>query len=134
LLAKNLPGHDIGVMLHAGYDDLVAMSDIGASPGLRDEVDALGGPTNENDLPWIRGIQESLHRYARLFVVFGGQLGKHVHAAMDIGILRRVIADYGIDDRLGLLRGGRVIQINERLAMDLAREDRSEEHTSELPS
>src|SRR4029077_2512506 len=43
LLAKNLPGDDIGMMLHGGDDDLVAAPNVGASPRLGHEVDTLGG-------------------------------------------------------------------------------------------
>ena len=39
LRAELLPGHDVGVVLEPGDDDLVARPDIAPAPALRDEVD-----------------------------------------------------------------------------------------------
>ena len=48
--AELLPGHDVGVVLEVRDDDLVALADVAPAPGLRDEVDALGGAAHEDDL------------------------------------------------------------------------------------
>jgi len=38
-----LPGHDVGVVLEVGDDDLIALVDVLSAPAPGDEVDALGG-------------------------------------------------------------------------------------------
>ncbi len=54
----------------------------------------------------------------------GGLLGKMMHGAMDIGVGSFVIPGDGVDHRARLLRGGGVIEIDERLAVNLLLEDR----------
>jgi hypothetical protein len=41
-LAMVMPGHDIGMVLHDGQHDLIALADHHAAEGLGDEVEALG--------------------------------------------------------------------------------------------
>ena len=123
-LAENLPGHDIGVVLHGGNDDLVSAADVGSSPGLGHEIDAFGGPANKNDFAGIGGVEKSPHHFASLLVALGGPFGEGVHAAMNIGVLRLVVIHDGIDHGLGLLGSGGVVQVNERLAVNLCRQNR----------
>src|SRR5581483_3772859 len=47
-----------------------------------------------------------------------------VHAAVNVGVFGRVIVHDRIDDGLWLLRRGRIIEIDERLPVDLALENR----------
>src|SRR5580692_1871438 len=82
LLAKNLPRDDIGVMLHGGDNDLVSVANVGASPRLGHEVDALGGSAHKNNFPGIGGVQKPLHGRARFFVTCRSFFGESVHAAM----------------------------------------------------
>ena len=49
-LAQEVPRHDVGVVLHDREHDLVALADLRAAEGLRDEVDGLGGVAGEDDL------------------------------------------------------------------------------------
>src|SRR5829696_8136203 len=55
-LAQEVPGHDVGVMLHDGDHDLVAGLDVGLAPGRRHEVDRLGGVAGEDDLFGACGV------------------------------------------------------------------------------
>ena len=43
---------------------------------------------------------------------------------MDIGIFLRLALHDGVEHRLGLLRRGGIVEIDQRLAIDLARQDR----------
>ena len=45
-----LPRHDVGVVLQPCDDDLVVFFDIAVAPTLGDEIDALGGAANKDDL------------------------------------------------------------------------------------
>jgi hypothetical protein len=42
-LAQEMPRHDVGMVLHDGEHDLVALPDIGHAPAIGDRVDRLGG-------------------------------------------------------------------------------------------
>ena len=43
---------------------------------------------------------------------------------MDVGVVVLVVAAQGVDDRARLLRGGRVVEVDQRLAVDLLLQDR----------
>ena len=49
-LAQEMPGHDVGVVLHDREHDLVARLDALARERIGDEVDRLGGVAGEDDL------------------------------------------------------------------------------------
>ena len=122
--AQHLPRHDVGVVLHGGDDDLVALFDVLAAPGTGDQVDAFGGAADEDQLVGGRGIQEMPGLDARLFVGRGGALAQFVHAAMDVGAIHLVEMADGVDHHGGLLRGGGAIQVDQRLAVNRLLEDR----------
>ena len=58
------------------------------------------------------------------FVLAGGAFGEGVDAAMDVGIVALVVVVKGVDDDAGLLRGGGIIEIDQRLAVDFLFEQR----------
>ena len=47
---EDVPGHDVGVVLHLGEHDDVAFAQVGATPRVGDEVQPLGGVLREDDL------------------------------------------------------------------------------------
>ena len=47
---EELPRDEVGVVLHLGEQDHVAGPEEFSAPGVRDEVDALGGAAGEDDL------------------------------------------------------------------------------------
>ena len=57
-LGEQLPRDDVAVVLHLGEQDLVAGLDVLRAPGLRDEVDALGGAAGEDDLVGTARVDE----------------------------------------------------------------------------
>ena len=61
-LAQEMPGHDVGVMLHHRQHDLVARLDARREIGIGDQIDRLGAALGEDDLVLARGIEEFLHR------------------------------------------------------------------------
>ena len=118
LLADELPRDDVRVVLHLGDEHFVALADVGAAEGLSDQVDGLGRAAHEDDLARVRRVQERLNLDAGLFIGACRALAEQVHAAMDVGVVFGVAADHCVDDGLRLLRRGRVVQIDERLAVD----------------
>ena len=61
---------------------------------------------------------------ARLLVRGGRGLRQVVHAAVDVGVLRSLVAHHAVDDRLRHLARRRVVEIHKRLAADFELEDR----------
>ena len=59
-----------------------------------------------------------------VFVGVGRLLAQFVHAAMDVGVFGFVVADDAVDHGAGLLRGGGVVEIDQRLAVRGGVEDR----------
>src|ERR1700733_9774447 len=102
-LAKNLPRHDVGVVLHGGDEHFISSADMDAAIGLRDEVDGLSCAADENNLARVGCVDELLER---------------VHTAMNVGVQVIVIVCDGVENYLRLLRCGAVVKINQRLAVD----------------
>ena len=123
-LLEQLPRDDVGVVLHLGEDDFVALTHEGLAEAGGYEVDALGGATGEDDFAGGTGVEEAADGLARLFVEVGGLLGKEVHAAMDVGIDVVVFVGHGLDDAARLLCRGGVVEVDEGvLVVDAAPED-----------
>ena len=113
-----LPWHDIGVMLELRDDDFVAAADDLAAKGIGDQVDALGGATDKNDFIGRRGAQEVRHLGARRLVRIAGARCQCVGGAVDVRILVRIEIRHPVDHRLRLVRGGRIVEPGQRLAVD----------------
>ena len=58
-----LPGDDVGMMLHLGEEDLVPLAQVSATPCVGDEVDRFGGPAVEDDR-FRRGGARGILRFA----------------------------------------------------------------------
>ena len=61
---------------------------------------------------------------AGLLVVAGGPFAEQVDGAMDVGVVVAVVVLQGVEHGLRLLRGGRVVEVDERFAVDLLTQDR----------
>src|SRR5262249_8941598 len=75
-IAKYLPGHDVGVMLHGRDQDFVARANVLPSVTLRHQVDGFGGSAHEYDFFPIAGVEEALRRSTDFFVIRRRTLGK----------------------------------------------------------
>ena len=123
LLAHELPGDDVGMVLHGGHEHLVSRLEAGPPPARRDEVDAFGRAAHKDDLARRCGLEKRPGFLPRLLVLGGRALAQVVDAAVDVGVLRRVVALEAIDDRAGFLARGGVVEIDERLAVGGGGED-----------
>ena len=124
-----LPGHQVGMVLQPAHDDAVA----GAQPGLArprcpqplgHEVQRLGRAAGEDQFMLHARADEALERGARLFKGVGGALAQRVHAAVNVGAVMAFEALHGFLHRQRHLRGGGVVQIGQRLAVDALRQHR----------
>ena len=120
LLAHHLPGHDVGVMLERGDQDLVARAEARPRIGLRDEIDRLGRAAHEDDLARRARVDEAAHALARRLEGVGGGLAERVHAAVHVGVRVRLVVLDGAQHRQRPLRGGGAVEVHERVPVDLA--------------
>ena len=118
LLAQDLPGHDVGVVLHGGDHNLIAGLDVPAAVCVGDQVDALGSAPHKDNLAPIGSVDEALYLDPRLFVMPRGALAQFVYAAMDVGIIHLVELVHRVEHHLRFLGGGGVVQIDQRFAVD----------------
>src|SRR5262249_15822206 len=69
LLTKELPGHDVRVMLHRGDQDFIARFDFGATVAACNEINGFGGSSCEDYLAGPFCSDEPLNLGSR-FLVF----------------------------------------------------------------
>ncbi len=121
--AKNLPRHNVRVVLHGRDQHLVARADVRASIGLRHQVDGLRRPAHKDNLARIGGVHEPPHRLPRGVVRLGSAHAQRVHPAMNVGVQMFVVMRDGVENHARLLRSGRVVEIDEGLAVHKLGED-----------
>lgn len=121
-LAQEVPGHDVGVVLHDREHDLVALLDVGLAPGRCHEVDGLGDIAGEDDFFTTRRVDEFRYLAARALVSLGRGIGEIVQAAVHVGVLALVGFRHAVEHRIRLLRRGGVVEIDQRLAINLHRQ------------
>ena len=104
-LREQLPGHNVGVVLHLADEDDIPGTQIGPTPTVCHEVDGLGSVSGEYDFPCAMGIEKKSHPTAGALELIRGLLAELIHAAVDIGIGRTVEGCLRSDDRFGFLGG-----------------------------
>ncbi|MNN38449.1 hypothetical protein D3C81_1524460 [compost metagenome] len=122
-LAQQVPRHDVGVVLHLGDDDLVAGFDAQAD-AVGDQIDRLGAALGPDDVLGRGRVQEAGDDLARRLERLGRLVRQGMQAPVDVGVAALHRRDQGVDHRTRLLRRGGVVQIDQRLAVHLSRQDR----------
>ena len=123
-LAQEMPRHDVGMVLHDREHDLVAGLDALAAEGVGDEIDGFGGIAGEDDLFLASGVEKRADLVARALIGLGRRVGEVMQAAMDVGIFGSIGVIEAVENGSGFLRGGGVVEIDQRLAVNRQREDR----------
>ena len=116
-LTVEVPRHDVGVVLHHAQHDLVAGADVSEAEAGRNEIDRLGRRPGENDLLMRLGVDESTHSLSGRLVSLGRRVGEIMQAAVNVRILMLIGVSQAVDDLLRLLGRGRIIEIDQRLAI-----------------
>ena len=124
LLAQDLPGHDVGVVLEMGDEHLIAGLEQGPRIALRDQIDRFGRAAHEDDLVARARIDEPHQPVARPLIQRRRLLAQGMHAAMNVGVVMAFVVIDRIDDRIRTLRGGAVVQVSERFAVHHAGQHR----------
>ena len=124
-VAQQLPRHDVGVMLQFGDHHLVAGGqEIAGRQAGGDQVHRLGAALGEHDLLHRTGVEEAADTFPRALVAVRRGRAQGVDAAMHVGIVVLVERDDRLDHLARLLRRGRIVQIDQRPAMNLPGQDR----------
>ena len=103
------------MVLHHREQHLITRLEVGVTPGARHQIDRLAGITGEHDFARTSGRHEISSDPSGPFEGVGGPGAELMGAAMDVGVIRGVIALQSIQHLARLLTGGRVIQIDQRL-------------------
>ena len=112
------------MMLHNTERNLIAGTDLAQSKACCDKVNGLGSRSREDDLLSRPCIQEPPHCLARGFIGFRRRICQKVQSAMDIRVFMLICMNQPVDDNLRLLRGRRIVEVNERFAIGSFAEDR----------
>ena len=106
------------MVLHGRNQNLVSFFEKSRHPrgNYIDTVCCSGG---EDDLVSLANPKVILKGLTRLLKGIGRQLRKVVYPAVNVRVVARVIIYYSVDNRLRCLRGGRVIEVQQRLPIDL---------------
>ena len=109
-------------MFHHRQDDLVAFYQP-LPERSRDQIDRLSRALGEDDLIDRPSMDQLGHTATGGFIGLGGFIGEAVQAAVDVGIGRFHHPAHRLDHRPRLLAGGRTVQIDQRLAVDLPQQN-----------
>ena len=119
-----LPRHDVGVVLHHRGQDAVARLQLRQHMAVGDQVGGLGGAGGEDDLIARTGMDEPRQLVARAFVSRRGLLAQLMHRARHVGVVLAIVRVHRRDHRLRLLAGVGTVEIDQRLAVYRARQQR----------
>ena len=119
-----LPGHDIGVVLHLCNQHLVACLHLRLTERASHEVDGLGGAAGEHDLLGFSCMDKRTNLLTRRLMKVGGLLRQVVHPTVHIRIHVEILIAHGIQHTERFLCGGRIIQIHQRLSIHFPRQNR----------
>ena len=118
-LRQQLPRHDVAVMLHLREQHHIARLQILHAPRGRHQVNAFRGAPRKNDFLRARRIDELGRARAGGFKTGRGAIAQFMNAPVDVRIVVLVIMHQRVNDLARLLRRGGVVQIDQRLAVNL---------------
>ncbi|MNI18140.1 hypothetical protein D3C73_715370 [compost metagenome] len=122
-LGHQLPRHDVGVVLHARNQDHVAGLQPRQGPGVRNEIDREGGAAAQHQVVAAH-VEETGQLVARALVGVGGLGTQRVHRTADVGVVAAVELVHRADHLHRLLAGVGVVEIDQRLAVHFAHQQR----------
>ena len=122
--AQEMPRHNIGVMLHDRQHDLIAGLQPRRGPAIGHKVDPLCRTRGEDDLFFRPSLQEPRDGAAHGLILVGGKVRKVVQAPVNIGIFHRIGLRHSVNHNARLLRRCPVVEVDERLAVHRAGQDR----------
>ena len=132
-LGQQLPRHDVAVVLHLGDHDLVAGPEPeplgaqerrGVGERVGQQVQRRRDVGGEDDLVARRRVDEPRDDVAGALERGRRLAAQGVHRPGDVGVVVGVEVGLGVDDHLRLLRAVGGIEVDQRVAVHLAGQDR----------
>ena len=120
LLARDLPGHDVRVVLHRRDKDVVAPPEEALAEGGGGQVDGVRRAAGKDDLLRDLGADKAPGTGTGPLVGVGPPLREVVDAPVDVGRVVAVVAVDGFEDGLGFGGGSGVVEVDERHVPDPA--------------
>src|SRR3972149_9217465 len=111
------------MMLHGRYDDFIPLFQGAPTKAGGDKIDRLRSAADENNFPSVAGIDEFTDTIPGAFIRSSRFFAERMHATVDIGIVMAIIMIDRLDFAVWFLRRGAVVQVHQRLAADLSRQD-----------
>ena len=122
-LGHHLPGHNVGVVFHVADQNLIAGFQA-RGQAIGHQVDGFGGASGPDDFSGAGRVQKLAHGFPGAFKRSRRTITQGMGATVHIGVHLAVIAIHGIQHGLWLLRRRAVVQIHQRLPVDLLIENR----------
>ena len=113
LAADHLPRQQVAVVLHDGYEHLVARFHVRQAVAVGDEVQALGRVAGKDDLTRRACPDEIAHGLARLLINIGRLDAQRIQAAQGVRVVAAVEIRHRVQHALRALRRSRVINIGD---------------------
>ena len=107
------------MVLGLGKQDDITRLEMLRAPSVCDEVDGLGRAARPDDLVSTAGVDELGDASASGFKRRRSSHAQLMNTAMDIGVVAFVIIHERLNHRARFLRGSSVVEINQRLAVNL---------------
>src|SRR5438067_10070222 len=111
-------------MLHFCQENGISFTDKFSAPCLGHQIDALSGPTCEDDFVCARCTDVFCNTPPRFFVSLCCTRTQGVQPTMNVGIIMLVKVTKRLDHRARFLGSGRAIKIDQRMAMGLLAQNR----------
>src|SRR5690606_29166732 len=105
------------MVFHGGNDDLISCHNVGSSVGRSYEVNSLCGAFCKDDFFLFLCIDKPLGSFPGLLKCSSSLLGKRMDTSMNIGVDAFIIAIQCINYALRFLRGGRIVEVDQRLSI-----------------
>ena len=123
-LGNQLPGDDVGVVLQGAEHYLVSRLKLAHAPALGHQIDRFSSATGPDHLATVRRIDKAGNRLAGGLEGTCGPAAQGMGGAVHVGVVGPIVVRDGIQHHLGFLGSGGVIQIDQRVAVDLLRQGR----------
>ena len=123
-LCLQLPWNDVGVVFHRRDNHLIALLHAALCEAGGNEVQALRRPTGKDNLICGMCVDELPYRLTCSLMQVGCLLRQPVYTTVYVGIHIEVFLAHGIQHAERFLRGGTVVKVNQRLAVNSAGENR----------
>ena len=118
-----LPWDEVAVVFHACEQDHVTFLEELCRPDLGDEIDALCRAAREDDLVRAGRTNETGNLLARSFKGIRRAVAQFMQSAVHVRVILLVIACQRRDDLAWFLARGGVVEVHQRLAIDLLMQD-----------